>query len=121
MGNAFYDINLSNGKVLPYVGAGLGYATVNSHVEGTAADQADITHNAKSGTFAYQAMVGASFKVNKMLSLFAEYKFFGTSKAQFLKETIAATAEPVAEATTKEYKHAIFTHNANIGIKFKLS
>lgn len=64
MANIYLDIPTQS-KITPYGGLGLGWA------EGLEGDS--------SGGVAYQAMAGLNYKLNENSSVFAGYRYFGTS------------------------------------------
>jgi len=84
MFNALYDFRL--GPVMPYVGAGVGYAIndwndVSFGQRDAAGNAANITFGGDSGTFAYQAILGIALPIESVpgLALTAEYRFLGTA------------------------------------------
>ncbi|MBR0684279.1 OmpA family protein [Roseomonas eburnea] len=86
MFNALYDFRL--GPVMPYVGAGIGYAwqdidDVGFRVRAANGDTASATLGGTEGAFAYQGIVGIGFPIESVpgLALTAEYRFFGTTGA----------------------------------------
>jgi len=79
MGNVFYDFNNLSPMIVPYVGAGVGYAWQrNNNVYNAAADDSYTWTHDTSGAFAWQLMAGAAFPIAAIpgLSLTAEYRFF---------------------------------------------
>jgi len=75
MVNALYDFNGVAPWVVPYLGAGVGYAwrqMQNLH-------SSDDSVNSTKGNFAFQFIAGAAFPIMQVpgLSLTAEYRFFG--------------------------------------------
>lgn len=86
MANAYYDINIGQRWVFPYVGAGFGYQFVNWNKIGVSASNIDygnftttVTPSGTIGQLAYQAIVGASFPITYVpgLSVTAEYRYMG--------------------------------------------
>jgi outer membrane protein OmpA-like peptidoglycan-associated protein len=86
MGNAFYDFHLGFApggvSVVPYIGAGLGYAWLNYNDVG--ARLSPTTRALLTGTkggFAYQAIAGVAFGLDQFvpgLALTTEYRYFAT-------------------------------------------
>lgn len=68
MANGYYDIDMGNSPLTPYLGAGLGLVTSEVEGPGGSADDDD---------FGYQFMVGLGFDVTPSTILTAEYRFFG--------------------------------------------
>jgi opacity protein-like surface antigen len=69
MANGYYDIEMANSPLTPYIGAGLGL--VSSEIDAGALGSADEED------FGYQFMVGLGFDVGKTTVLTAEYRFLG--------------------------------------------
>lgn len=69
MANGYYDIEMANSPLTPYIGAGLGL--VSSEISAGASSSADQED------FGYQFMVGLGFDVGKTTILTAEYRFLG--------------------------------------------
>lgn len=81
LGNLRYDFR-SGQRWRPYVGLGLGF------LQEVDADLAPAGIEAsEGGTFAFQAMAGASFQVDRRWSLFAEARYLGTAGAELEDET----------------------------------
>ena len=72
MANVYYDFDQLNPNFSPYIGGGIGYARVDTSVVGTGSNN----------TFAFQGIAGVSYNVNSNLGLFADYRYFGTTKAK---------------------------------------
>lgn len=87
----------------PYVGAGIGYASVsmNDHQTGGTLLLDDSTQ-----VFAYQAMAGLSYDVTDKLSAFAEYRFFATGSGSL----------HTATQTTSDLDYS--NHAGLLGIKY---
>ncbi len=91
MGNGYFDMSTS-GIFTPFVGGGIGLANIEGDIEG-AGDEDDTV-------FAYQLMLGGSFKTSETISIDLQYRFF-------------ATADPDFDGTEVEYS----THNVLIGLR----
>jgi len=74
MGNAYYDFN-AKGRVNPYIGGGLGYATTQVTFKPSGVPVASD----RDGGFAYQAIGGMDFGIGKHVRLFGEYRYLGTT------------------------------------------
>ena len=86
MVNAYYDINIGQRWVFPYVGAGFGYQLANWQKIGVAVQNIDygnftttVTPTGTIGQPAYQLILGASFPITYVpgLALTAEYRYLG--------------------------------------------
>ena len=69
MANGYFDIEMGNSPVTPYIGGGIGLVT--SELDAGAFGSEDEED------FGYQFMVGLGFDVNPNTMLTAEYRFFG--------------------------------------------
>jgi opacity protein-like surface antigen len=110
MFNAFFDIR-NPSPVTPYIGGGIGFATLNlSDTFGTDANTGFRTrlYDSDNDTvFAYQAGAGLEIALTRMLSLDLGYRYFGTAKAKFNRNT----------STVTEMKFE--SHNASVGLRVK--
>lgn len=66
MVNLLYDISISGFPVTPYIGIGGGY------------NWAGYTAVEKDSGFAYQGIVGLSYDITRNMSLFVDYRYFGS-------------------------------------------
>ena len=74
MANAIYDFD-AMGLVTPYVGAGLGFAKIKLD---NASPFGATSYKDSDNAFAYQGIVGASYKIKDNLDFFADYRYLGT-------------------------------------------
>ncbi len=65
--NLLYDISIPGFPVTPYIGVGGGY----SYAEYTGVDDDDWV-------FAYQGIAGVSYDITRNISVFVDYRYFGT-------------------------------------------
>lgn len=75
--NGYYDFPVK-GKFIPYISAGLGVADHKGTISGSG-----ITEDASDTVFAYQAGLGANYVLNDKASLWAGYRYLGSSDANF--------------------------------------
>jgi opacity protein-like surface antigen len=102
MVNAYYDFKMVSPTIVPYIGVGTGgaFISVDASVEGLQLlDDDDLV-------FAYQAMAGVGFAVNKQVTIDLGYKYF-------------ATADPSIEvegggSVDSEYA----SHNVFLGLRY---
>jgi opacity protein-like surface antigen len=110
MFNAFLDLR-NPSPVTPYIGAGIGFATLHlDDAFGTDANTGYRTRLYESdddSVFAYQVGAGLEIALTHMLSLDLGYRYFGTAKAKFNRNTSTAT----------ELKFE--SHNASVGFRVK--
>ena len=109
MGNVFYDFNGISPMVVPYIGAGAGYAWRQAHNLHLAFD--DDSWNGTGGNFAYQGIAGLAFPIAAVpgLSLTAEYRFFG------VLDTTHSNNECCGENLKIKNTH---THNILLGVRY---
>ncbi len=78
MANVLYDFG--NGKIVPYIGAGIGLARVSfdaiSPVGGSTVDDSDTV-------FAYQGIAGVAMPLNDLVALSLDYRYFATADPDF--------------------------------------
>ena len=110
MFNAFFDIR-NPSPVTPYIGGGIGFATLHlSDTFGTETNTGNrerLYRSDDDNVFAYQAGAGLEIALTSMLSLDLGYRYFGTAKAKFNRNTSTAT----------EMKFE--SHNASVGFRVK--
>jgi len=77
MGNAYYDIPTGT-PIIPYIGAGLGLASIYYETDAVFADDDDTV-------LAWQAMAGLTYAPEQMqqVELYGGYKYLGTSDPSF--------------------------------------
>ncbi len=110
MFNAFLDLH-NDTRVTPYFGGGVGFATLylsdTFGTETTTGKRSRLYRSDDDSVFAYQAGAGLEIALTKMLSLDLGYRYFGTAKAKFDKNS----------STTTELK--LESHNASVGLRIK--
>lgn len=98
MANLYYDINaLEFAGVTPYIGGGIGVSAFDADID-TLIGPVDV-HDA---AFAYQAIVGASKRVNRNLDVFTEYRYLGNTKVN-----VDVAGAPFGH-TRPEYENVFF-------------
>ncbi|VVC35272.1 Outer membrane protein/outer membrane enzyme PagP, beta-barrel,Surface antigen msp4 [Cinara cedri] len=113
MVNAYYDVDLSEIPVTPYVGAGVGVSRTtfvgNSHYK-----------------LAYQAKAGVSYAVTPEIKVYGGYRYFGMYGAEFkdsvMKHTTAATPPVVTEEKVVLQQDGLYgtlgVHGIEAGVMF---
>jgi len=122
MGNALFDFNFLNLNVggvgiVPYVGAGVGYAWNDWRNVNGRNGSAQIRTDDRDGQFAYQGIAGLAFGLDAMvpgLALTTEYRFFGTLEPE-LATTALTNGRPVAVGT---YKPTNYNHSILVGLRY---
>jgi OOP family OmpA-OmpF porin len=101
MANIYYDIDLTflgTNRVVPYVGAGVGWNRTNWN--DVVFPQTSATLRVDSGvdSFAYQLMAGAAVPITRALSLNAEYRFFNIPNNQKFATSLTTRAGTIYPA-----------------------
>ena len=112
MFNAFFDLH-NDSPVTPYCGGGIGFATLYlSNTFGI--DTRDGVTNRvllyprdDTTVFAYQAGAGLEIAIHRKLSMDLGYRYFGTAKGTFDKDT------------TRNVDLKFESHNATLGVRVK--
>lgn len=79
--NLLYDINVQSKRFIPFVGAGIGLATIDADVAyspGAFVDDDDTT-------FAYQFMIGAELKLTNEFSLIGDARYFALDSPELTR------------------------------------
>ena len=79
MVNGYYDFRSANSALIPYLGAGLGFANVT--VDASTFGIQLLDDNAL--VFAYQLMAGFAYDINPTTALTFGYRYFATSNPEF--------------------------------------
>ncbi|EHL96930.1 outer membrane family protein, partial [Acetobacteraceae bacterium AT-5844] len=114
MANALYDFDFGL-PVVPYVGAGVGYAwTEYDQVRSRATFPGgnSVNFDDTDGQFAFQGIVGAAFPIAAVpgLAITGEYRFFGTLEPSFSGVSRSGTTGQISRvsADSENYNHSIF-------------
>lgn len=75
MVNGFYDVHYDDSPLVPYLGVGVGAASVRLD-ENVDIDSTDVV-------FAYQVMAGIGYRLNPKLTLTAGYRYFDTADPEY--------------------------------------
>ncbi len=97
LANGYIDIG-SSGSVIPFIGAGLGFANVAIDSPGLADDSDTV--------FAYQFIAGVGFSINPRLMLDLSYKYLGTSTPSF------------SDVVGDEFELDYSSHAVQLGIRY---
>ena len=114
MMNGFYDLCL--GPVMPYVGAGIGYAWHNwDQVGQTTLAAEKVRFNDHDGQFAYQGIAGLALPIPGLpgLAITAEYRYFATLDARFRGRVVAGALNQSIRTKTDNQNHS-----ALLGMRF---
>jgi opacity protein-like surface antigen len=101
--NGYFDIP-THLAVKPYLGGGVGFATVSFN-DASISGLASVADDSAS-VFAYQLSAGLGFEINHTTTLSLGYRYFGTEDPKM--------ADTSGASFTTEYQ----SHEINIGIRF---
>ncbi|WP_160000739.1 OmpA family protein [Roseomonas sp. 18066] len=119
MANTFFDFHQLGWPVVPYIGAGIGYAWTNfDNARATSRVTGErLSIDDTDAQFAFQGMAGASLPISAVpgLALTAEYRFFGT-----LDNEVKATLTPASGAAPQRGKVELdnYHHSFLVGLRY---
>lgn len=99
MANGYYDFATGH-KIKPFVGAGIGIASISAHTAAPSATTVSLTSSDTATVFAYQVTAGASYPVADHIDVTASYRYLGTSEGTF-NTTLNNGLTPIGTAPTK--------------------
>jgi len=102
MANVLFDMDIGSRYLFPYLGAGAGYQSI------AVARGGSYSLTGSQNSFAYQAMLGASFPIPGVvgLSATAEYRYLGTNgKRRYAGTT--STGTPITAQLSGNNNHAL--------------
>jgi outer membrane protein OmpA-like peptidoglycan-associated protein len=82
MANGYYDFDFGS-PFVPYIGAGVGVAMLDSELKGNGAKFNDFNTQ-----FAYQGIAGVSYNFEPNIAFNLEYRYFGNTKPTFSDQNI---------------------------------
>ncbi|WP_043829274.1 OmpA family protein [Muricoccus aerilatus] len=129
MGNVLYDFVIPGVPVMPYVGAGAGYAWSEydgvSGVDYTGPNGRRLLVDDVDSRFAYQGIAGVAFPLGVPgLALTAEYRFLGTLSPQFdarlqtQTNAQAALGQRTNIAANSRLEADNFNHSILVGLRY---
>ena len=102
MVNAFYDFKTLSPSVYPYIGAGIGGASVAADLKDSGVQVVDDDEI----VFAYQLVAGVAFPVSKQLAIDLNYRYFATTDPK-LKDSFGT-----------EFETEYSSHNIFVGLRY---
>ena len=108
MGNGYYDFDVGL-PVVPYVGAGVGIASVSVNASASFAGFSGDVVDDDDTVFAYQGIVGIAYEFSGDLAATLEYRYFATTDPEL-------TESAVLGGDTFETEYA--SHNVAVGIRY---
>jgi OOP family OmpA-OmpF porin len=122
MGNAIFDMDIGNRYIFPYLGVGAGYqwtALNNVSAAQVGGPFAFTASSQQTGTFAMQAIVGASFPIPNMpgLSVTLDYRFMDILGGEKFDGTEVVTAGGPAVSSGLKL-HNQFNNDVVLGVRY---
>jgi len=111
MVNGYYDIHTPNFSLVPYLGVGIGGASIDAHIIAPLLAPSQVVDDSAT-VFAYQLMAGFGWNVSPSITLTADYRYFATTDPEF---TPGNRFGPGSPDLTSDYSN----HSFNLGARFK--
>ncbi len=111
MVNGYYDIHTPNFSLVPYLGVGIGGASIDAHIIAPFLAPSQVVDDSAT-VFAYQFMAGFGWNVSPSITLTADYRYFATTDPEF---TPGNAFVPGSPDLTSDYNN----HSFNLGARFK--
>ena len=112
MVNGYYDIHTPNFSLVPYLGVGIGGASIDAIIiVPLLAPSTQVVVDDSATVFAYQFMAGFGWNVSPTITLTADYRYFATTDPAFTPGN-AFSGSPDLES---DYNN----HSFNLGARFK--
>jgi len=117
MANVLFDINIPNFPVVPYIGAGAGYAWNEWKNARFTRGATSYRIDDMDGRFAYQGIAGIAFNIAGVpgLAITAEYRFLGTLDP---KIGIDRVGGPPRADVAAGFKPDNYNHSALLGVRY---
>jgi len=88
MVNGYYDFQIQNSSMVPYLGGGMGVANISADYNvNTGTPFGNPFVDDSDTVFAYQFMAGLGFNINPTTTLTAGYRYFATTDPEFIDST----------------------------------
>jgi opacity protein-like surface antigen len=111
MVNGYYDLHSANSPLVPYLGVGLGVASIDADISAPVLAPFPQLVDDSATVFAYQFMAGLGYNISPTMILTADYRYFGTTSPEFTPGNAFIPGTPDIEA---DYSN----HSFNIGVRF---
>ncbi len=111
MVNAYYDIHTRNFSLVPYLGVGIGGASIDADIIAPFLGPSTQVVDDKDTVFAYQFIAGLGWNVIPTMTLTIDYRYFATTDPEFTP----GNAFPGSPDLTSDYNN----HTFNLGARFK--
>jgi len=82
MANGYYDIPVANSPLVPYVGVGVGVASIDADITAPLLSSLALVDDSAT-VFAYQFMAGLGYNISPTITLTADYRYFTTTDPEF--------------------------------------
>jgi len=112
MVNGYYDIHTPNFSLVPYLGVGIGGASIDAVIIAPFLAPSTQVVDDSATVFAYQFMAGFGWNVSPTITLTADYRYFATTDPEFTAGNFFGSGSPDLES---DYNN----HSFNLGARFK--
>ena len=111
MVNGYYDIHTPNFSLVPYLGVGIGGASIDAVIIAPFLAPFTQVVDDSATVFAYQFMAGFGWNVSPTITLTADYRYFATTDPEFTPGNAFVPGLPDLES---DYSN----HSFNFGARF---
>jgi len=110
MVNGYYDFHSANSPLVPYLGVGLGFASIDADITAPFLTPLPLIDDSAT-VAAFQFMAGFGYNINPTTTLTFDYRYFGTTDPEFSPGPAFVPGTPDIES---EYSN----HTFNFGARF---
>lgn len=116
MVNGLFDLDIGSPYIYPYIGAGIGYESVDQRATFSSGPYSAFVDGNKGG-FAYQAIAGVSFPIPPVvgLSFLAEYRYFNVTGDRDYNARLLGPGLSIAGRVKEK---ADFNHSLMLGLRY---
>jgi len=111
MVNGYYDIHTRNFSLVPYLGVGIGGASIDAHITAPFLAPSTQVVDDNDTVFAYQFMAGLGWNISPTMTLTVDYRYFATTDPEFTPGNAFLGLPDL----TSDYNN----HSFNLGARFK--
>jgi len=112
MVNGYYDFHKPNILFVPYLGVGIGGASIDALIIAPFLAPNTQVVDDSATVFAYQFMAGVGWNVSPTLTITTDYRYFATTDPEFTPGNFFMSGSP---DLTSDYNN----HSFNLGARFK--
>lgn len=116
MVNGYYDLNVLDIPVVPYVGLGIGYARFDINAKNNARVPESTKVSDSDSAFAYSFMAGGSWPVNDMIELVLGYRYLRLTDMD-VKASLANKNVSPTESRSRRLDTEYDAHEGTFGVR----